>query len=357
MLLLILRYVSVLFQLVKNALGTLSKLSQRLKLQPHPANITPTVAASTHILNLLPAAKYLVYVCSAGSLGYNALKETLQNGVPGNTLLIESDDLGYVVSPYHAVMQKLFMNAPDDAFLRESRNLCAAQNMASGFKCPFLLHTFKPNDDWVTHSFFAITGGTPVRKSYFREVVPHRVKSAVIYCNLTVLPCFMMEKYYALTSLALKPMPQVRVIQGCFLEGCCALRELDLSPLSQVTKIESSFLSGCVSLQAVDLSPFSQVTEVGLKFLMGCTGLTSINLEPLSKLTKIPWAFLAECSGLTMLNLSPLSQVAEVGDSFLFGNINLKEINLGPLSKVRKINANFLNQCVSLTSTSALCQT
>jgi hypothetical protein len=47
----------------------------------------------THIWSLLPAPTHHAYVCSAGSLGYHALKEMLQNGVPGSTLLIESGDL------------------------------------------------------------------------------------------------------------------------------------------------------------------------------------------------------------------------------------------------------------------------
>eukprot|EP00658_Telonema_sp_P-2_P031479 TRINITY_DN23545_c0_g1_i2.p1 TRINITY_DN23545_c0_g1~~TRINITY_DN23545_c0_g1_i2.p1 ORF type:complete len:102 (-),score=22.42 TRINITY_DN23545_c0_g1_i2:56-361(-) len=45
------------------------------------------------MLHHLPLARHHSLVCSAGSKGYCAVKEMLQNGNPGHTLLIESDDL------------------------------------------------------------------------------------------------------------------------------------------------------------------------------------------------------------------------------------------------------------------------
>ena len=47
----------------------------------------------THVLHALPTAMHHAWVCSSGSKGYHALKEMLQNGIPGHTLLIESGDL------------------------------------------------------------------------------------------------------------------------------------------------------------------------------------------------------------------------------------------------------------------------
>ena len=47
----------------------------------------------THVLRNLPPAIHHAWVCSSGSRGYCAVKEMLQNGSPGITLLLENDDL------------------------------------------------------------------------------------------------------------------------------------------------------------------------------------------------------------------------------------------------------------------------
>ena len=46
-----------------------------------------------HVYVCIEAFAFLSTSLSAGSQGYHALKEMLQNGVPGNTILVESDDL------------------------------------------------------------------------------------------------------------------------------------------------------------------------------------------------------------------------------------------------------------------------
>jgi hypothetical protein len=59
---------------------------------------SPTVLMMTHPLRYLPLAHHHAAICSAGSKGYCAVKEMLQSGVPGHTLLIESGDLRTVES-------------------------------------------------------------------------------------------------------------------------------------------------------------------------------------------------------------------------------------------------------------------
>jgi hypothetical protein len=54
---------------------------------------SPSVLMMTHPLRYLPLARHHAVLCSAGSKGYCAVKETLQNGLPGHTLLIECSDL------------------------------------------------------------------------------------------------------------------------------------------------------------------------------------------------------------------------------------------------------------------------
>ena len=55
-----------------------------------------TVLMMTYVLSILPTAQQNTWVCSAGSKGYCAVEEMLQNGIPGHTLLIESGDLRVV---------------------------------------------------------------------------------------------------------------------------------------------------------------------------------------------------------------------------------------------------------------------
>ena len=54
---------------------------------------TLSMLLMSSILRYMPRARHHSLACSAGSLGYHALKEMLLSGVPGNTLLIESGDL------------------------------------------------------------------------------------------------------------------------------------------------------------------------------------------------------------------------------------------------------------------------
>eukprot|EP00658_Telonema_sp_P-2_P000984 TRINITY_DN10361_c0_g1_i1.p1 TRINITY_DN10361_c0_g1~~TRINITY_DN10361_c0_g1_i1.p1 ORF type:complete len:181 (-),score=33.52 TRINITY_DN10361_c0_g1_i1:1-543(-) len=68
-------------------------------LRTHASNVAmvlldqTNVLMMTHVCQYLPARYHHSYICCAGSTGYCALKETLQNGKPGHTLLIESKDL------------------------------------------------------------------------------------------------------------------------------------------------------------------------------------------------------------------------------------------------------------------------
>ena len=53
----------------------------------------PNVFMMASVSALFSSARQHALVCSAGTLGYSAMKEMLQNGVPGRVLLMESGDL------------------------------------------------------------------------------------------------------------------------------------------------------------------------------------------------------------------------------------------------------------------------
>lgn len=54
----------------------------------------------THVMSCLPTSRHYALMCSAGSQGYCALKEMLDNGMPGHTLLLESGNLLEVSSDH-----------------------------------------------------------------------------------------------------------------------------------------------------------------------------------------------------------------------------------------------------------------
>ena len=190
-----------------------------------------TVLMMTHVLGNLPIAKHHAWVGSSGSKGYCAVKEMLENGVPGHTLLIESGDL------------------------RDVDAACEG--------CCLLIYCF-----------------TDQYSVKYRDHIPTTVRHVVVYANVVAVPEDFLMKCTGLTTLDLSPLSQVTVVQGSFLEGCIGLTSLDLSPLSQVTEVRGSFLRGCTGLTSLDLSPLSQVTEVQESFLEGCSSINAVDNPP-----------------------------------------------------------------------------
>ena len=163
-----------------------------------------TVLMMTHVLQHLPAAQHHAWVCSAASNGYCAVKEMLQNGIPGYTVLIESGDLRDVD--------------------------------ASGEGCCLL-----------TYSLEVSNAG---------EIsIPSDVRHVAVYGNITRIPTSFLKNCTGLTSLDLSPLSQVTKVQWGFLHGCTGLTALDLSPLSQVTKVQGVFLQGCTGINDVNNPP------------------------------------------------------------------------------------------------------
>ena len=271
-----------------------------------------TVLMMTHVL---PAAQQNAWLCSAGSKGYCAVKELLQNGIPGHTLLIESGDLREATS------------------VSNSDGCC-------------LLYCF-PGDSTL--------------KVAFRKHIPIIVRHITVYTNSVCIPLVSIQGYIKylkgllegctyITTLDLSPLSHVTCIPWGFLDGCAGLTELDLSPLSQVTEVQGCFLRGCRGLTTLDLSPFAQITEVHMGFLKGCTGLITLDLSPLSRVTEVRGDFLSGCGGLTALDLSPLSQVTEVQESFLENCTGLTTLDLSPLSQVTEVHEGFLGGCTGLNT-------
>jgi hypothetical protein len=239
---------------------------------------SPPILMMTHPLRYLPSARHHSTVCSAGSKGYCAIKEMLQNGVPGHTLLIESGDVCEMKSP--------------------SQECCLIYNCSE-------VHIYS-------------------------DRVPATTKHLTLYSNCKRLPPSLLQGCSGLTTLDLSPLSRVTEVQESFLEGCSGLTKLDLSPLSQVTEVRWAFLQGCSGLTTLDLSPLSRVTVVQESFLQGCSGLTTLDLSPLSQVTEVQGSFLQGCSGLTSLDLSPLSQVTEVQESFLWDCPRIRVVENAP---------------------------
>ena len=214
-----------------------------------------TVFMMTYVLHNLPTAKYHAWVCSSGSTGYCAVKEMLQNGIPGQTFLVESGDLRDVDA-----------SSEGDCLLI------------------YCLLDFSYVDQYL-HS----------------NHIPATVRHVAVFTGSGVVNQHFLNGCTGLTTIDLSPLLQVTVVQDSFLEGCTGLSTLDLSPLLRVTEVQGFFLKGCTGLSTLDLSPLSHLKEVSYGFLKECTGLTTLDLSPLSQVKEVEWGFLDGCTGVDVV--------------------------------------------------------
>lgn len=274
----------------------------------------------THILGLFPSSHLHALVCSSGSRGYHPMKEMLQNGVPGNTLLIESCDLRTI----------------DDSNMTE-KNM--DEEDAPPPHCSYV-YTFDGNG--YTDNFEDL----PL---CIQEGITHHV---AVVTNMRTIPRALLSSfemnYTTLTTIDISQLSKVTRIEGRFLAGCSSLTSIDLSPLSQVTEMGPSFLAGCSGLKEIDLQPLSHLIVIQRSFLSGCTGLKKVDLSPFSQVTKIEASFLASCTGVKEIDLSTLTQVTQVGNFFLTRCTGLTSIDLTPLSNVSEVEGYFLCECDGL---------
>ena len=125
-----------------------------------------TVLMMTHVLQHLPAAQHHAWVCSAASNGYCAVKEMLQNGIPGHTLQIESGDLRDVD--------------------------------ATGEGCCLLTYSLEISNN--------------------REIsIPSDVRHVAVYGNITRIPTSFLKNCTGLTALDLSPLSRLTEVPGGFL--------------------------------------------------------------------------------------------------------------------------------------------
>ena len=294
--------------------GTAPGLKPRSKANDTPREATtesPTVLMITYVLRNLPTAKHQAWVCSAGPKGYCAVKEMVQNGIPGHTLLIESGDL------------------------RDVDASCAEGSC--------LVTYFIPK--------------TRTIECFRVGLAPKYVSHVAVYTNCACIPRVkvrnafrgFLQDHSSLTTIDLSPLSLVTEIQTGFLRECTGLTSIDLSPLSRVTSIKDCFLEGCTGLTSLNLSPLSKLTEVYHGFLADCSGLMEIDLSPLSQVTEVQWGFLAGCSGLTTVDVSPLCRLMKIQVEFLMGCTGLTSLNLSALLGVTEVQMSFLEGCSGIT--------
>ena len=149
------------------------------------------------------------------------MKDMLQNGILGHTLLIESGDL---------------------------RN---GKTSPGGGCCLVYNFSKKP----------------PANEYNYKAHIPSGIRHITVYSNSVSLPPSFLRDT-GVKSIDLGPLSQVvEEVQRDFLIGCTSLAMLDLSPLSRLTKVHAYFLGECTGLSEIDLSPLSQVVEVEECFL------------------------------------------------------------------------------------------
>ena len=210
----------------------------------------------TAIWSFLPKCRHHAWACSSGTTGHHALKEMLQNGTPGHTVLLESGDLRKVVLTATTTTE-------EDGCL------------------------YPPNHDLQFLRYFA----TPFDSHL------------TIYTNHEMLPDLGVTAITRLTSVDLSRMSNVKGIDNGFLQGNERLTTIDFTPLTNVMSLGKFFLRNCISLTSLNLNAFSQLTIVQEGFLSGCAGLKELDLSPLSNVVEVHGHFLEGCTGLTALDL------------------------------------------------------
>ena len=249
----------------------------------------------THVVSCLPTARHMSLMCSSGPQGYDALKEMMNNGMPGRTLLFESDDL-------HAVDSS-------------AANCC-------------LVYVYNTTDE--------LEGA-----QNFRECLSPSITQVTVFWDTPSPPSYLLAYCEELQSVILSPLLvplSVPVILCSFLEGCTGLKEIDLTPLSGVVEVGESFLEGCTGLVAIDLKPLSQLEVAHACFLGGCSGLKSIDFSPLSEVKFIDTFFMSGCTGITSVDLTPFSKnLVVLSSSFLSGCPNLKKLDLSSLTQLNRL--------------------
>lgn len=117
---------------------------------PHQ-QVNITVLMMTHILHDLPSALHHAWACSAGSKGYLAVKEMLQNGIPGHTLLIESGDLRNVASESDDSTAALEEDVGDDS-------CCLVYSFSTNYLMAFRYYEHVPSTVKHITAFTNMTG-------------------------------------------------------------------------------------------------------------------------------------------------------------------------------------------------------
>ena len=143
----------------------------------------------TTILQHLSTARHHALVCLAGSKGYAAFKEMLQNGVAGQTILLESRDVTTIE------------------------------------KCT-------P----ITHSQINTSNG---RAEEFTASLNRALPHVSVHTNLTSTPLGFLFRAIGLVSIDLHSMMTITQINSEFMSGVKTLQHLDLSSLSNVVSIDT----------------------------------------------------------------------------------------------------------------------
>ena len=235
------------------------------------AEHTSNTLMLSNVWSYLPTSRHHAWVCSAGSKGYCTLKEMLQNGIPGNTLLLESGDL---------------RDVGDDT----RTQCCLLENLSS--PC-------------------AVSSASNPQPPTTPPLILANVLHVTVYSNHGSIPSGFLRGCNCMTSLDLTPLlscPFPRVIGSSFLSGCSGIKTIDLTPLSQLKVLSSFFLSGCTGLESLDLTPLGNVETIHHSFLSGCTSLTSLDLSPMLRLKRVEYALLRSCDAITTVTVPPPSQ-------------------------------------------------
>ena len=313
----------------------------------------------------LCSPRYQCLLCSSGSQGYSAFRESLYTGYPEHTLLMTNVDI---------------RDISDDPCADPVKTANPLLDDSSGVLFSSVLQV-SSMDGWCDSlnppsTYVALFSNVRYIPKIFMENCGY-VKN-IDLSGLTNIE-EIREKFMnrsGITTIDLTPLTDtLRSVEGGFLSACTQLKSIDIAPLARVEKLPNQLLSNCSSITSIDLASMANRTTLPSSFLC-FTGLTTIDLSPLTKLTAlppkllkhctklksvklpptlehidaIPYDFLVGCTSLTALNLAPLCNITTIGWDFLRGCTAIKKLDFTTLVHIKEFPSGFLSGCTGLTS-------
>jgi hypothetical protein len=344
------------------------------------------------VVGYFPSPQYQALLCSSGSVGYSALKRSLDPGYPEHTILLTNVDVRDIPADANPELEVLPPRGPPYSCIACIEKEVVVKKAVTP---PFVfggLGAF--NSAPSTGGVFGSSGGgfgglfqAPLTISNFGGFAAtpsaggfgefnHTLSGGGIFggfaSSAAATGGFGGFASTATTSTTPNPLFQTNNDvksdsnddkddddddgeEGCVyrtslsiqirMQGCTYM-----APEGTVRTLPIHFLANYGTLTTIDLSGMMGVKYMQYGALSGCTSLTTIHLTGLDHVATLPNAFLAGCSNLKSLSCEGLGSVTRLPNAFLEGCRGLTSIDFRGIGNVTSLPPSFLSDCIRLTS-------